>query len=45
MFLISTFSQQELLGELRWKAPLYIFGGPALTLFCLWNLFVRFGVI
>ncbi len=45
VFLISTFSQQELLGELRWKTPLYIFGGPALTLFCLWNLFVRFGVL
>ncbi len=45
MFLISTFSQQELLGELQWKTPLYIFGGPALTLFCLWNLFVRFGVL
>ena len=44
-FLISTFSQQELLGELQWKTPLYIFGGPALTLFCLWNLFVRFGVL
>lgn len=45
MFLISTFSQQELLGELQWKTPLYIFGGPALTLFCLWNLFVRFAVL
>ena len=45
MFLISTFSQQELLGELQWKTPLYIFGGAALTLFCLWNLFVRFGVL
>jgi hypothetical protein len=45
MLLVSTFSQQELLGELQWKTPLYIFGGPALTLFCLWNLFVRFGVL
>ena len=44
-FVISTFSQQELLGELQWKTPLYIFGGPVLTLFCLWNLFVRFGVL
>jgi hypothetical protein len=44
-FLISSFSQRQILEELRWKTPLYIFGGPALTLFCLWNLFSRFGVI
>jgi hypothetical protein len=44
-FFISTFSQQQVLGELKWKTPLYIFGGPALTMFCLWNLFSRFGVI
>ena len=44
-FFISTFSHQQILEELRWKTPLYIFGGPALTLFCLWNLFSRFGVI
>lgn len=44
-FFISTHSQQEVLGELRWKVPLYIFGGPALTLFCLWNLFDRLGVL
>ena len=44
-FFISTFSQQEVLGELKWKTPLYVFGGPVLTMFCLWNLFSRFGVI
>jgi len=44
-FWISNVSQQQVLGELKWKAPLYILGGPALTLFCLWSLFSRFGVI
>jgi hypothetical protein len=40
-FFISDHSQRELLQTLTWKSSLYLWGGPALTLICLWYLLSR----
>lgn len=40
-FFISTFSQQEVVKNLDVQSALYIWGGPALTLFCSYSLLQR----
>lgn len=40
---LSTSSQREIVQRLAWKSVLYIWGGPVLTLFCLWYLLTRLG--
>ena len=40
-FFISTFSQQEVVQNLALQSALYIWGGPALTLFCSYSLLQR----
>ena len=40
-FFISTFSQQEVVKNLAFQSALYIWGGPALTLFCSYSLLQR----
>lgn len=40
-FFISTFSQQEVVKNLAFQSVLYIWGGPALTLFCSYSLLQR----
>jgi hypothetical protein len=40
-FFISTFSQQEVVKNLALQSVLYIWGGPALTLFCSYSLLQR----
>ncbi len=40
-FFISTFSQQEMVKNLAFQSVLYIWGGPALTLFCSYALLQR----
>ena len=42
-FFISWRSQRDLVRGLNWKSVLYIWGGPALTLFCVYVLAARFG--
>jgi hypothetical protein len=44
-FLISTFSQQEVVKNLAFQSALYIWGGPALTLFCSYSLLQRVAVL
>ena len=44
-FLISWHSQRDLLAELSWKSPLYILGGPILTLACVAFVLSRFGLL
>jgi len=40
-FLISTDSPREIVAKLRWKAMLYIWGGPAAALWGLWEILSR----
>lgn len=40
-FFISQGSARDLTGSLAWRAPLYIWGGPALSLFCIYSLLRR----
>jgi hypothetical protein len=40
-FFISSFSQQEVVQNLAFRSALYIWGGPALTLFCSYSLLQR----
>ena len=40
-FFISQASARELVGSLAWRAPLYIWGGPALALFSIYSLLRR----
>jgi len=42
-FFISWRSQRDLVRGLNWKSALYIWGGPALTLFCVYVLAEHFG--
>ena len=42
-FLISWRSQREVVASMGWKSAGMIWGGPALTLFCLWILAAQFG--
>jgi hypothetical protein len=42
-FLISWRSQRDLVGSLAWKSALMIWGGPVLTLVCLYILLANFG--
>ncbi|HKW25077.1 MAG TPA: hypothetical protein VJN48_04795 [Terriglobales bacterium] len=44
-FFISTFSQQEVVKNLAFQSALYIWGGPALTLFCFYSLLQRVVVL
>jgi hypothetical protein len=42
-FFISWQSQREIVKSLGWKSALMIWGGPALTLFCVYILAAQFG--
>jgi E3 Ubiquitin ligase len=42
-FFISWQSQRDVVQALAWKSAAMIWGGPALTLFCVWLLAARFG--
>lgn len=42
-FLISWRSQRDVVGSLGWKSSLMIWGGPALTVLCIYILLARFG--
>jgi len=42
-FVISTDSEREVLTKLSWKSLLFIWGGPAATLWGLWEILSRFG--
>jgi hypothetical protein len=42
-FLISWRNQREVVSSMGWKSGAMIWGGPALTLFCLWILAAQFG--
>lgn len=44
-FFISTSSQQEVVKNLAFQSALYIWGGPALTLFCSYSLVQRLAVL
>jgi hypothetical protein len=44
-FFISTFSQQEVVKNLAFQSALYIWAGPALTLFCAYSLLQRVAVL
>ena len=44
-FFISTFSQQEVVKNLAVQSALYIWGGPALTLFCAYSFLQRIAVL
>lgn len=37
-FVISTHSEREIAARLRWKSALYIWGGPAATIWALWEI-------
>jgi hypothetical protein len=37
-FVISTHSEAEIAAKLRWKSILYIWGGPAVTIWALWEI-------
>jgi hypothetical protein len=37
-FVISTHSEREIAAKLRWKSILYIWGGPAVTIWALWEI-------
>ena len=41
-FLISWHSQRDVVSSLNWKSTLMIWGGPALTLLCVYILAARF---
>ena len=45
MFLISWKNQRDVLSSLGWKSTLMIWGGPALTLVCVWFLAGRFELL
>ncbi|MBV8053200.1 MAG: hypothetical protein JOZ80_18575 [Acidobacteriaceae bacterium] len=42
---LSPRSQIEIVQDLAWKSAVYIWGGPALTLFCFWYLLSRLGAL
>jgi len=44
-FLISWRSQREVVASLGWKSSLMIWGGPALTILCIYILLARFGLL
>ncbi|HJS97972.1 MAG TPA: hypothetical protein VJ756_02695 [Terriglobales bacterium] len=44
-FFISTFSQQEMVKNLAFQSALYIWGGPALTLFCSYSVLQRVAML
>jgi hypothetical protein len=44
-FTISWHSQREVVGALAWKSTLYIWGGPVLTLICVYFLLTYWGLI
>ena len=44
-FFISTYSQQEVVKNLAFQSALYIWGGPALTLFCSYSLLQRVAML
>jgi hypothetical protein len=44
-FVISTDSQVELLSKLSWKSLLFIWGGPIATLWGLWEILSRWGLL
>ena len=44
-FFISWRSQREVTESLAWKSTLMIWGGPALTLLCLYVLAMKFGLL
>jgi hypothetical protein len=37
-FVISTESQRDVVVKLNWKSLVYIWGGPAITLWSLWEI-------
>lgn len=43
-FVITEKSERDVLAELNWQTRAYIWGGPLLALFCLWNLLLRIGL-
>jgi hypothetical protein len=44
-FLISWRSQRDLIATLSWKSTLMIWGGPALTLVCVYILLAHFNLL
>lgn len=44
LFLISEKTERDVVAELSWQTKAYIWGGPVLAVFCLWNLLVRIGL-